>query len=614
MFAMAAASGFGGGGKIRPPKVVEDEDLDTLKDFKRATEVKRAEKLAALKSPFVTPRVWPDGVVGRGVGAGAGEDGDNSAEHAGFTASLDRPLAHVGDPRRATALRNLTKQEQEHVNRMVLASTAARELAAERASRKLRLQRERARATEEDAERYAESRICRHALVEYCRASADAACTSCASSAPSSSRGRTARPQASIACCESSSGADPLRPSLMPSLDLLCGESFDEMMPVPPHQQPPMPIPPHQPPPHQKSRFLSSAPPVPPPSASTPTVMDSSSAPPLSLPTGPRPDPPLSNSSRPSRPRADEQLTSWNPPGSATPRSAAKSPRYALPTASSSRAATSSRSCCAGVAPPPSGVDDAPLCSSRTSTGAVGAEEGGGSAWRWCAWWDRLAEGTRRLQWLVTRDTRSAEDYAMQLCWGPVLNRLIPIVQNPLNLWLVVFFLGGMAYYHVVEAWPLLDVTYFITITSTTVGYGSDFAPEQPSSRLLTCLYAPIGMFLVLAGFAPLASSLNGSWREKLLDRIFGCTEEKLDERDEALTLSDVNRRINYCRRYTIALFAPISMWVVGVAIHYFTIREPCDDPLMLHIPIPHELHRIVFGHQEELPGEDHGAHHAGPV
>ena len=53
------------------------------------------------------------------------------------------------------------------------------------------------------------------------------------------------------------------------------------------------------------------------------------------------------------------------------------------------------------------------------------------------------------------------------------------------------YAIGGLVYDEL-EGWNLLDTTYFLTVTVTTVGYG-DICPETPAGKMFTvvCTRAP---------------------------------------------------------------------------------------------------------------------------
>ena len=50
------------------------------------------------------------------------------------------------------------------------------------------------------------------------------------------------------------------------------------------------------------------------------------------------------------------------------------------------------------------------------------------------------------------------------------------------------YFLVGVEYYHSREGWDRTTCVYFITVSTTTVGYG-DYHPTTDSTRLFTTLY-----------------------------------------------------------------------------------------------------------------------------
>ena len=97
-----------------------------------------------------------------------------------------------------------------------------------------------------------------------------------------------------------------------------------------------------------------------------------------------------------------------------------------------------------------------------------------------------------------------------------------------------VFYYGfGCLVYYLLEGWSALETVYFLTVTSTTVGYG-DFRPASTLARAFTCVYALIGITLVLDALSPLVTFLRGDWRERLLAAV-GCAA-KVDTNDPSLT------------------------------------------------------------------------------
>ena len=62
------------------------------------------------------------------------------------------------------------------------------------------------------------------------------------------------------------------------------------------------------------------------------------------------------------------------------------------------------------------------------------------------------------------------------------------------------YAVGGLVYDEL-EGWGLLDTTYFLTVTITTVGYG-DFCPETPEGKLFTVVWAGVvALFVLLVVF-----------------------------------------------------------------------------------------------------------------
>ena len=125
------------------------------------------------------------------------------------------------------------------------------------------------------------------------------------------------------------------------------------------------------------------------------------------------------------------------------------------------------------------------------------------------------------------------------------------------------------------EGWTPGDTAYFLTVTSTTVGYG-DFYPASALGKIFTCIYAVVGITVVLDAIAPLVEMLRGDWREKLLT-CCGCGGG-VDTEDLNLSMEEINKRINYTRRYALALIGPGFVLLVGMMLHYNAIRTPPDE------------------------------------
>lgn len=140
------------------------------------------------------------------------------------------------------------------------------------------------------------------------------------------------------------------------------------------------------------------------------------------------------------------------------------------------------------------------------------------------------------------------------------------------------FYVFGCIVYKAVEGWAWDDTIYFLTVTSTTVGYG-DFCPTTMVGKLFTCIYALVGLTVVLKALSPLVAFLRGSWREDLVNAVFG---KGVDTETLNLTMEEVNRLINYNRRFAIALFGPMVVLLAGICLHYTAIREAPADPAAL--------------------------------
>ena len=89
------------------------------------------------------------------------------------------------------------------------------------------------------------------------------------------------------------------------------------------------------------------------------------------------------------------------------------------------------------------------------------------------------------------------------------------------------YALGGLIYDEV-ENWSLMETTYFLTVTITTVGYG-DLCPESPEGKLFTVFYSLIGIIFVFAALQPLVDALLW-FKDKLLAPITPLEPQDTDD------------------------------------------------------------------------------------
>jgi voltage-gated potassium channel len=78
----------------------------------------------------------------------------------------------------------------------------------------------------------------------------------------------------------------------------------------------------------------------------------------------------------------------------------------------------------------------------------------------------------------------------------------------------MILLVVGMLFYHRVEHWTLFEALYFSVMTLTTVGYG-DFYPHTGAGRVFTIFYVLIGLGVVLALVAEIASGAAKAHAER---------------------------------------------------------------------------------------------------
>ena len=123
------------------------------------------------------------------------------------------------------------------------------------------------------------------------------------------------------------------------------------------------------------------------------------------------------------------------------------------------------------------------------------------------------------------------------------------------------YAVGGIAYDEL-EGWPLLDATYFLTVTITTVGYG-DLCPETSPGKLFTVFYAIIGIVFVFAALSPLVDFLL-VFKNLLLTP---CTPPEV-VKDASLT--ELRAGGHWGFKYGSALAGPFIIFVLGLVIGFF--------------------------------------------
>jgi len=138
---------------------------------------------------------------------------------------------------------------------------------------------------------------------------------------------------------------------------------------------------------------------------------------------------------------------------------------------------------------------------------------------------------------------------------------------------LVSFYAMGGLIYDELEGWALLDTSYFLTVTITTVGYG-DLTPQTPEGKLFTVGYALIGIVFVFAALSPLVDALMFI-KELLLKP---CKPEEADPDDENLNLEMLRSKANWSFKFGAALAGPGLIFAIGLLISQYVMNLNAID------------------------------------
>ena len=113
------------------------------------------------------------------------------------------------------------------------------------------------------------------------------------------------------------------------------------------------------------------------------------------------------------------------------------------------------------------------------------------------------------------------------------------------------------------EGWGLLESTYFLTVTITTVGYG-DMTPTSDFGKMFVVVYALVGIVFVFAALTPLVAALV--WFKDLL--LKPCTPE--ENFDDGISLDALRKQGNWGFKLGSALAGPGLVFVMGLLIGFF--------------------------------------------
>jgi len=135
---------------------------------------------------------------------------------------------------------------------------------------------------------------------------------------------------------------------------------------------------------------------------------------------------------------------------------------------------------------------------------------------------------------------------------------------------LTTYYAVGGIVYDELEGWPLLDTTYFLTVTITTVGYG-DMCPETDEGKMFTVIYALIGIVFVFAALEPLVGAL------KFINSILllPCTPPDPGPLNDLVSL---RANGNWGFKYATALMGPGVIFVLGLGIGFFVMSLDLVD------------------------------------
>ena len=136
---------------------------------------------------------------------------------------------------------------------------------------------------------------------------------------------------------------------------------------------------------------------------------------------------------------------------------------------------------------------------------------------------------------------------------------------------LVSYYAVGGIIYDELEGWPLLDSTYFLTVTITTVGYG-DICPTTDIGKLFTVAYALVGIIFVFAALSPLVSILE-IVKEFLISP---CAPS--EEVGDDISLDALRSQGNWGFKYGAALAGPGIIFVLGMGIGFFVMHLDTID------------------------------------
>ena len=107
-------------------------------------------------------------------------------------------------------------------------------------------------------------------------------------------------------------------------------------------------------------------------------------------------------------------------------------------------------------------------------------------------------------------------------CWQRLYNFLHTYSVSVKIFVFIMYYVVGVLVFNKMEGWDVLRCVYFITVTSTTVGYGY-FHPSTPEGRLFDLFYLLFGVSLVLTSVNEFSKAVLMGAQDEVIAMYFRC-------------------------------------------------------------------------------------------